>query len=131
MAATINGKPSIFKTPEVSPAGITTPDYETRIGDFLGIANEMVTETEPETDEDFLNDPETQAELNAWYDSLDTPEAEAEFDGWVTEQEREAFEAHLCSQYDAEIAEMEALGEGYLIGLNTNHDAVWQAGGVA
>ena len=131
--ATINGTPSIFQTPEAPNAGITT-DYATRIDDFLGIATEMATEP----DFDFENDPEVQAELNAWYASMDTPEAREAYDAWVTEQERIAIategemsaeeEAHLCSQFDAEAAELESLGDAarhYIAG----HDAVWQAGG--
>lgn len=125
--ATINGKPSIYQTPELPTAAITT-DYETYLVQQVQFARGIAEDTEP-TDDDYLNDAEVQTELNAWYESQDTPEAREELDAWVTEQEREAFEAHLCSQYDAEIAEMQALGEGYLIGLNTNHDAVWQQGG--
>ena len=112
--ATINGTPSIFQTPEAPNAGITT-DYATRIDDFFGIATEMATEP----DFDFENDPEVQAELNAWYASMDTPEAREAYDAWVTEQETEAFEAHLCSQYDAEIAELASLGDAYAKDLNS------------
>ena len=129
--ATINGKTSIFKGLEVQPAGMINTDYETRIDDFLGIATEMATEN----DFDWENDPETVAELNAWYDSLDTPEAFEEYDAWVTEQERIAiekeeaeFEAHICSQYDAEVAELENLGDAGRHAI-AGHDLVWQAGG--
>lgn len=97
--ATINGKPSIFQTPEVPSAGITT-DYETYLTEKVQFAREMVADTEP-------REAET--------DSI--PEMSAEE------------EAHICAQYDAEVEEMKALGDGYLIGLNTNRDVVWQAGG--
>ena len=123
--AIINGKPSVFLT--VTPVPVINPsDYETRIDDFLGIATEMATEAR--TDDEWLDDPETVAELNAWYASMDTPEAFEAYDAWVTEQEQAEFEAHLCSQFDAEAAELESLGDGarhYIAG----HDDVWQAGG--
>ena len=135
--ATINGQPSVFRTPAELPTDSIHPtvDYETRVNGFVGIASEMATEAEM-TDADWLNDPETQAELNAWYDSLDTPEAFDAYDAWVTEQERIAIEtegemtpeeADLCSRYDAEAAELASLGDAarsYLAG----HDRAWQAG---
>ena len=130
MQTTINGKPSVFLSLTSVPI-INPSDYATA---FVGIATEMVAETEP-TDFDFENDPEVQAELNAWYASMDTPEAREEYDAWVTEQERIAIEqeaadfgAHLCSQFDADSAELESLGDAarhYIAG----HDDVWQAGG--
>ena len=136
-ASTINGKPSIFQS--LATPTEQSPTYPDRVADFTAIATEMAAEAEPKTDSDWLNDPKTQAELNAWYDSLDTPEAFDEYDAWVTEQERIAMmiegemsleeETDLCSRYDAEAAEAASLGCGYLIGLNTNHDDVWQAGG--
>lgn len=135
--AMINGKPSVFKT--LATPTEQFPIYPTRVADFASITSDMTAEAEPKTDEDWLNDPEFQAEYNAWIDSQNTPEAFEKLDKWVTEQERLAImtegemtpeeEAHLCSQYDADAAEMASLGCGYLIGLNTNHDAVWQAGG--
>ena len=114
--ATINGKPSIFQTPEAPTAGITT-DYATRIDDFFGIATEMATDDR--TDDEWLADPEVQSELNAWYAAQDTPEAFEAYDAWVTEQETEAFEAHLCSQFDAEVAEMASFGDAYAKDLNS------------
>ena len=95
--------------------------------------------TEPRTDAECLNDPEFQSEYNAWLDSLDTPEAFEEFDAWVTEQERIAIateaemtaeeEAYICSQYDADAAELANFGCACLIGVNTNRDDIWQNGG--
>ena len=135
--ATINGSPSIFQTPEF-PTTAVTPDYETRIADVITIATEMADETL--TDADWLNDPETVAELSAWHEELDEawrndPKAQAEYDAWVTEQERIAiekeesdFEAHLCSQYDADADELASLGDAGLHAI-AGHDAVWQAGG--
>ena len=135
--ATINGKPSVFQS-LVTPTE-QSPTYPDRVADFTAIATEMAAEAEPKTDADWLNDPKTRAELNAWYDSLDTPEAFEEFDAWVTEQERIAImseaemtaeeEAELCSRYDADAAELASLGCACLIGLNTNHDLIWQQGG--
>ena len=129
--ATINGKPSLYLT--ITPPQPTQPSYPERIADLTTIASEMVEDSEPQTDADWLNDPETQAELNAWYDSLDTPEAQAEYDAWVTEQERaslettesEAYEAHLEAQ--AEEYDLARLGDAYLEGIN-GHDLKWQAG---
>ena len=120
--AIINGKPSLYITPVTLVPVINPSDYASA---FVGIATEMATETEP-TDFDFENDPEVQAELNAWYASMDTPEAFEAYDAWVTEQERIAieqeeadFEAHLCSQYDSEIAELASLGDAYAKDLNS------------
>ena len=91
--ATINGRPSIFKTPE----GVTPElDYPTYFNGYVKIATEMVSETE-------------------------TPEADP-FE--MTAEE----EAHLCSQYDAEVAELASLGDGAKHAI-AGHDLVWQAGG--
>ena len=135
--ATINGKTSIFQS--LATPTEQSPTYPDRVADFTAIATEMAAEAEPKTDADWLNDPKTQAELNAWYDSLDTPEAFDEYDAWVTEQERIAIEtegemspeeeADLCSRYDADAAELASFGCACLIGLNTNHDLIWQQGG--
>ena len=143
-ATTINGKPSVFLT--MANPNPTTADYPTRINDFVGIATAMVTElATPEaemTDEDWLNDPEFQAEYNEYLERLERewrndPKAQAEFDEWVTEQERIALEtegettpeeeADLCNRYDAEAdtyAELRCGAGHYFAG----HDNAWQAG---
>ena len=128
--ATINGSPSLFVSPVFSPVNPNPiTDYATRVNDFLSIATDMATESETEmTDADWLNDPATQAELNAWHDSLNTPEAFDAYDAWVTEQERLAEDAAICERYDADAEAYAELGCGarhYLAG----HDAVWQNGG--
>ena len=124
--ATINGKPNIFKTPEV-PAPINPVSYEDRITEAVNIATKMVAETyvtdAEMTDEDFLNDPETQAELNAWCEKLEAewladPEAQAEFDAWISEQERLAEEAEMEQQ--AEEWENSRLGMAYAEELNAH-----------
>ena len=91
-----------------------------------------------------LNDPEFQESYNEWCEKLDEewrndPEAQRVFGEWCEEQQRlekeaeletlehEAYEAHLDAQ--AEEAELARLGDSYLIGANTNHDLIWQAGG--
>ena len=125
--ATINGTPSLFKTPEVPTTGITT-DYETSLTEQVQFAREMATDTEP-TGFDWYNDPEVQADLNAWHDSLDTPEAQEQRDAWCDEQERaelERREAELERQ--AEAAELASLGDSARHAI-AGHDAVWQAGG--
>ena len=133
--AIINGKPTVYLTP-VTPVPVINPsDYASA---FVGIATEMIAETESQQ---HTNCPDCQAEMVNW--RLDNPTASegdateahhqiwegcpscrAEYAEWSSE-----FDAHLCSQFDAEIEEMKALGEGYLIGLNTNRDDAWQAGG--
>ena len=122
MAATINGKPSVFHTPEMPVPLIT--DFQTHFAEQVSSAVAMAEDVET----DWLNDPETIAELNAWNKSLETPEAQAQYDAWVTEQERAELDEHLCSQYDAEAAELAELGEAGLAYI-AGHDAVWQAGG--
>ena len=134
--ATINGTKSVFKS--LQPLTEQFPTYAERAANFTAIATDMAVEAEPKTDADWLNDPKTQAELNAWYDSLDTPEAQEKYDAWVTEQERIALmtegemtaeeEAELCRRYDADAAELASLGCGCLIGVNTNRDDIWQQG---
>ena len=137
-AATINGIPSIFLT--LTPP-ITSTGYSTYVSDAVAIAIAMVAELatlEPRTESEWLDDPETQAEFNAWIDAQDTPEAFDAYDAWVAEQERIAImqegemspeeEAHICEQYDAEAEAYANLGcaaRHYIAG----HDAVWQAGG--
>ena len=90
---TINGKPSLFHTPE-----FPTREASNYFSSYARIATEMAKETQTHE----VNDPVSDM----------TPEEEA----------------HLCSQYDAEVAEFTSLGDGaqrYIAG----HDAVWQAGG--
>ena len=50
---------------------------------------------EEKTDENWLNDPEVQAEMNAWIDSRKTSEALDEKDAWMSEQERIATEPRI------------------------------------
>ena len=93
---TINGKPSLFITPEAPTS--KAPNY---FSSYARIATEMATETEPKTEAEQID-------------------AEC----YMSAEE----EAHLCSQYDAEVAELASLGGGarhYIAG----HDAVWQEGG--
>ena len=144
--ATINGTPSVFITPKPPPEIL--PTYPVRVISFAEIASEMATESEVDLDvaeAEWLADPEAQREYQEWCEALDEqwrndPVAQAEFDEWCNEQERierevseletaehEAYEAHLEAQ--AEEAELARLGEGYLIGANTNDDEIWQAGG--
>ena len=117
--ATINGKPSVYLTPEMP----TPVSHETHITDAVRIATEMVAETQkPEsewTDEDYLNDPETVASLNAWYEEREAefwndPEAVAKYDEWVTEQ------AELDAEMERKAEEWEnsQLGEAYIKALN-------------
>ena len=123
--ATINGKSSVFLSP-VTPVPVI--DQPTYFADAVRVATEMATDTEP-TDFDWYNDPEVQADLNAWHDSLDTPEAQEQRDAWCDEQERaelERREAELERQ--AEAAELASLGESGQHAI-AGHDAVWQAGG--
>ena len=94
--ATINGKPSIFKSPAAP-----TPAAENYFSSYACIATEMATETEPKTEAEQID-------------------AEC----YMSAEE----EAHLCSKFDAEVAELASLGDGarhYIAG----HDAVWQEGG--
>lgn len=75
-----------------------TPAAENYFRSYARIATEMATETQTQD----VNDPVSDI----------TPEEEA----------------HICSQYDAEVAELASLGDGarhYIAG----HDAVWQEGG--
>ena len=109
--ATINGENSVYLTP-VTPVPIIKSVCDS-LSDAVKIATEMVAETEKPvdewTDEDFLNDPETQAELNAWY------------------EEREAESDALCDAHDADAHKLASLGDGALRAI-AGHDEVWQAG---
>ena len=147
--ATINGKPNLFLSPE-PPTKVATAitseitDHQEYIERVVRFATELVSDDTNLDETELLNDPEFQESYNEWCEKLDeqwrnNPEAQAAFDEWCNEQERierqaeletaehEAYEAHLEAQ--AEEAELERLGEAYLIGANTNHDAIWQAGG--
>ena len=130
--AIINGKPTVYLTP-VTPVPVINPSYASA---FVGIATEMVAETEAQQ---HTNCPDCQAEMVNW--RLDNPTASdtdaenahhqiwegcpscrAEYAEWSSE-----FEEHLCGQYDAEVEELASLGDGarhYIAG----HDAEWQAG---
>ena len=125
--ATISGNPPSVFYP--APSTVTATD--------------LATPEAPMTDAERLNDPEFQADYNAYLERLERewrndPEAQAEFDAWVTEQERIALEtegemtpeeeADLCNRYDADAdvyAELRCGAGHYLAG----HDNVWQAGG--
>ena len=141
-AATINGKPNLFITPE--PPTEKYPTYSERVNDFTEIASEMATESVIDPEAEMLDDPEFQESYNEYCEKLDAewrndPEAQRKFAEWCDEQERkarqseleiaeaEAYEAHLEAQ--AEAHDLQSLGEAYLIGANTNHDLIWQAGG--
>ena len=142
--ATINGTPSIFQTP-VTPVPVINPDaYSTA---FVGIATDMVAETEAQR---HTNCPACQEQMVHWRTANPTaneadaekaheqiwsecPACVAEYCEWsegverATDAEAE-FEAHLCSQYDAEAAELASLGDAGQHAI-AGHDAVWQAGG--
>ena len=60
------------------------------------------------SEQEFLNDPEAQAEYQAWCESVDRMPSDEELD-------------HMAAEYE--------LSQGCLIGLNTNHDDIWQVGG--
>lgn len=134
--ATINGKPSLFVSPD-TPTEIY-PVYSDRVSTFTEIAEQMATEGETEmTDEDMLNDPEFQAEYNEYLERLDEewrndPEAQRKFEEWCDEQERIANEEAMlnasCASHDADAHELASLGcaAGHYI---AGHDDVWQQGG--
>ena len=139
-ATTINGKPNLFISPE-TPTEIL-PTYRVRVKTFAEIAAEMATESVIDSEAEMLNDPEFQAEYNEYCEKLEQewrndPEAQAAFEKWCDAEERqvseletaeaEAHDAHLEAQ--AEAHDLANGGEAYLIGANTNHDAIWQAGG--
>lgn len=150
--ATINGKPSLFLSPE--PPTEKYPTYEKRVVDFVSSAKEMA---EAEAEKHTLCE-HCQAEMVNWrlenpnatkVDAEDAhyeiwkncPPCSADYCEWSEEVERqaereansletlehEAYEAHLEAQ--AEEAELARLGEAYLIGANTANDLKWQAGG--
>lgn len=136
--ATINGQPSVFLSPTEIPTEINpSVDYETRVTDFTAIATEMATSETEMTDEDWLNDPEFQAEYNEYLEGLERdwlndPEAQRQFAEWCDEQERladeEAMFDSLCEAHDADTHELASLGDAaghYIAG----HDAIWQEGG--
>ena len=80
---------SVFAMPAALPTE-RYPTYESRVSSFVSVARDMASEVSDaeKTDADWLNDPEVQAEMNAWIDSRSTPEALDEWDAWVSEQER-------------------------------------------
>ena len=143
--AIINDKPSVFLTP-VTPVPVTNPtaDYATA---FVSIATAIAAEAEAQQ---HTNCELCQAEMVSWRtanptaseaDAADAhrniweacPSCRAEYAQWSEAVKADAdaeaeFEAHLCSQYDAEAAELESLGDGarhYIAG----HDLVGRAGG--
>ena len=155
--ATINGKPSVFLTTEIPTEQF--PVYTDRVADFADIAESMASESvNPEAEaRNLTNCVNCQAEIMDWRTANPTADASeaddalretwetcpacvAEFSEWseavdrqnreaeLETAEQEAWEAHLEAQ--AEEAELARLGEAYLIGANTNHDLIWQQGGV-
>ena len=80
---------SVFAMPAALPME-RYPTYESRVSSFVSVARDMASEVSDaeKTDADWLNDPEVQAEMNAWIDSRRTPEALDEKDAWMSEQER-------------------------------------------
>ena len=138
-AATINGKPNLFISPE--PPTEKYPTYSERVSDFVSCATDMATESVSEAD--MLNDPEFQESYKEYCENLDAewrndPEAQRKFAEWCDEQERkerqvseletaeaEAYEAHLEAQ--AEAHDLAQLGDGYIEAIN-GHDLKWQEG---
>lgn len=125
--ATINGKPSVFLSldPPASEQGIPVPDYQTRVAEHVQIATAMA-----ESLVDPLDDPETQADLNAWHDAREAefqndPEAQRHRDEWCEEQARAAE-----MEAEAEAAELASLGVAGQHAI-AGHDARWQNGGAA
>ena len=127
--ATINGKPSLYLTPETT---LETPDFFARCPlptlqeQWIETSRKMAEEHR-QAEQEWLNDPEAQREYQEWSESLyNTPEAEAEHDAWCDAQEAEM--DALCDAYDAEVSELAGLGDAGLHAI-AGHDAVWQAGG--
>ena len=143
--ATINGKPSIFKSLETPTEKY--PSYSERVADFKAIAEGMAeTEAQKHTSCELC-----QAEMVNWrlanpnatkLDAEDAhteiwencPNCQAEYSQWCEETDRaaeletaehEAYEAHLEAQ--AEEWEQSCLGEGAMYAFNGS-DLKWQAG---
>ena len=105
----INGKPSVFMAVEnPSTIPVQTPTaYEEYLQHEVEDARKWAEEEAA-----WLADAEAQADYQAWCEEVDA--------GFPTDEDLDRM---------AEEAELESLGEAYLIGANTNHDAIWQAGG--
>ena len=129
MAATINGKPSVFLTPVTPVPVIDQPTYFAdpenidffarpplpTIQEQLAETDRKMAEAHRQAEAEWLADEEAQREYQEWSDSLyNTPEAQAELDAWCDEQERQA--------------ELTSLGDAGLHAI-AGHDARWQAGG--
>ena len=152
---TINGKPSLFITPQ--PPTATCPVYSDRVADFTNIAESMATEAEltahaeAEARKHTLC-PTCQAKMVNWrlanptatkVDAesahaeiwLECPPCSADFAQWCEEVDRQAeletaehkaHEAHLEAQAEAhDLASLGDAGRSYIAG----HDLIWQAGG--
>ena len=134
-AATINGKPNLFISPE--PPTEKYPTYAERVNDFTTIASEMATpESVIDPEADMLNDPEFQESYNEYCEKLEQewrndPEAQRKFAEWCDEQERRADEEAMfdamCEAHDADAHELARLGcsAGHCI---AGHDLKWQEG---
>ena len=138
--ATINGTKSVFLTPE-TPAKVETAitaettDYQTYIENQVNFASELAT------DEVDFDDPEFQAEYQEWLDWVDSQrDWDKDLEDMARQHEREEAERTAAeletAEHEAYEAHLEAQAEAYhnarhgdVIGLNTNHDAIWQAGG--
>ena len=143
--ATINGKPSIYKSLENPTSKF--PTYSERVSNFTAIAEGMAgAEAQKHTD-----CPNCQAEMVNWrlanpnatkLDAEDAhykiwsecPSCVAEYSEWseaadraseLETAEHEAHEAHLEAM--AEEAELARLGDAYMDCIN-GHDLKWQAG---
>ena len=153
-AATINGKPSLFFTPETPTEQF--PIYAERAAEFTAIAATMAAEAEltarakAEAEKHTLC-PNCQTEMVEWrltnpnatkLDAEDAhakiwsecPSCIAEYSEWCKEADRaaeletaehEAYEAHLEAQ--AEEHELASLGDSVMCAFN-GHDLKWQAG---
>ena len=109
--ATINGTQSVFvsvPTPECQ----TPTSYQAYVAGAVRIAEEMALEQHRIDEAAWLADAEAQAEYQAWCEEVDS-----------------GFPTNVDLDRMAEEAELSRLGDAYLIGANTNHDAIWQAGG--
>lgn len=144
-AATINGKPSLFKSLETPTEKY--PPYSERVADFVVTAKDMAeTEAQKHTSCELcqaemvnwrLANPNAtkldaeDAHYKIWYEC---PSCSAEYSEWCEQADRaaeletaehEAYEAHLEAQ--AEEWEQSRLGEGAMYAINDS-DLKWQAG---
>ena len=117
--ATINGKSSIYKTPETTPDSVEytlTPNPNFDFEEYMRVAMlpaKALAEEAQQAEEEWLNDPVAQAEYQEWSEAVD----EANSAEYEAEMERQA-----------EASELSELGESGQHAI-AGHDAVWQAGG--